>query len=416
MARKRKKKKKRCFVPVSRARHKKEFIKLFLEFAAKMGLPEISEYLTEDLKESIYEFRITQPRIIITDASENTSDNRKMVEFEINAFMNQHFIWDEPANPTTTLREFYVQGNQLNNFISKLKKSNQQEDKKLYILLKKRYDKYSKEFDKALLQLFSYQNYLGIVYGMPNTKYFWFNNNFETKKTSSGVIVYYCLKIYSHPCEKREVFIDNETRTVYRLGLTEYGKGLSWATIDPAKLPVSSVNTKEPLPVYVQMHAVHRLKERLDCMDNDLLLFFLNESVEDYHIVTSPSGKLLLEYKFGGKILGYFVIDKVKNLLVIRTFLFITNNNTPEGVRLHRIAGLQLEDKKFLQIDRLSTFLQPDVRSNEFICSLFKEAGCGELLKLDKESFNVDLKGRVASTIESYFTKREAYIRETQIL
>jgi hypothetical protein len=415
MARKKQKKKKKCFAPVSRARHKKEFIESFLEFATRMGFPEISENLTEKRIELMYNIRITQPRIIITDAAENTCDNRKMVEHDVNIFINEPFTFDDPVYPTITMREFYVQGYQLISFISRLKKSDQPEDKELYNLLQKRCDKFANENDKALGQLFSYLSYLGIIYGRPDTKYFWFDNDFETKKTGKGVIIYYCLKIFSHPYEKREVYIDNEPRTIYRLGLTEYGTGLQWATIEPAKLPVQPVNTKKPLPVYMQMHAMHRLEERLDCMDCDLQLFFLNESVENYHIVTSPSGKMLLEYKFGNKILGYFVIDWVKNLLVIRTFLFITNNDTPEGARLHKIAGLQMEDKKFLQIDRLSTFLQPDVRNNNFICSLFNEAGCSELLKLNKKDFKVDLKNRVASTIETYFTKRDEYIREMQI-
>ena len=415
MARKKQKKKKKSFAPVSRARHKKEFIKSFLEFATRMGFPEISENLTEKRKELMYNLRITQPRIIITDATENTSENRKMVERDVSEFLDVLFKWNDPDYPSITRREFFVQGYQLARFIVSLEENGQQEDKELFYLLKDRYDKFIIEGQKALDKLVGCLDYLGIVYGTPDTKYYWFKSKFETKRTSDGIITYYCSRIYSHPCEKREVLIDNEPRTVYRLGLTRYETGLQWAAIDPVKLPESTVNKEKSLPVYVQMHAIRRLKERLDSVDYNLLLFFLNDSVEHYHIATSPSGRSLLEYRYDDKKLGYLVIDMLKNQLVIRTFLFITNNDTPEGARLHRIAGLQLEDKKFLQIDRLSTFLQPDVQNNEFICSLFNEAGCGELLKLNKKFFNFRPKSPLASTIESYFTKRDEYIREIQI-
>ena len=415
MARKKHKKKKKYVAPVSRARHKKEFIESFLEFATRMGFPEISENLTEKRIELMYNIRITQPRIIITDAAENTCDNRKMVERDISEFIDVPFKWSDPVYPSITRREFFMQGYQLARFIVSLEENGQQEDKELYYLLKDRYDKFIIEGQKALDQLVGCLDYLGIVYGTPDTKYYWFKSEFEMKRTGSGIISYYCSRIYSHQCEKQEVLIDNEPRTVYRLGLTRYGKGLQWAAIDLSKLPAKTVIMKKPLPVYMQMHAMHRLKERLDCVDYNLLLYFLNESVEDYHIATSHSGKPLVEYRFNKKKLGYLRIEMSGNILVIRTFLFITNNDTPEGARLHRIAGLQLEDKKFLQIDRLSTFLQPDVRNNNFITSLFNEAGCGELLKLNKEFFNFRPKSRVASTIESYFTKRDEYIRKIQI-
>ena len=414
MARKKQKKKKKNVAPVNRAKHKREYIESFLKFANSMGFSEISEDLTENRKGLIYNLRITQPRIII-DASENTCDNRKMVESDINEFLDDTHIWKNPVYPTITRREFYVQGFQLASFITSLERSAQHADNELYVLLRERHDKYIDEYYNGLNTFVGYMIYLGAVYSAPDRRYYWFCSEFEKKITGSGLISYYCLRLYNHNCEKRKVLIDNEPRTIYRLGFPKHKTGFNWATINSVELPIKTVNMKKSLPVYVQMHALHRMEERLDCVNYYMSVLFLNDSVEHCKIVTSPSGDMLLEYRYDKIKLGYLKIDMLEDILVIRTFLFITNNNTPEGARLHRIAGLQLEDKKFLQIDRLSTFLQPDVRNNKFICSLFNEAGCGELLKLNKEFFNLRPKSRVASTIESYFTKRDEHIHEMQI-
>lgn len=82
--------------------------------------------------------------------------------------------------------------------------------------------------------------------------------------------------------------------------------------------------------------------------------------------------------------LGYLKADVIGDKLVIRTFLFITNNGTPEGKKLQELFGLQKADKKYLGIDKLSTFILSDIKENEQLKKLFCEAGCGALFKLDK--------------------------------
>ena len=71
-----------------------------------------------------------------------------------------------------------------------------------------------------------------------------------------------------------------------------------------------------------------------------------------------------------------------EGMLVIRTFLFITHAGTPEGKKLQELAGLQRHDNKYLALDKVSTFINHDLRSNEAMRRLLIEAGCGDLLEL----------------------------------
>jgi hypothetical protein len=69
-------------------------------------------------------------------------------------------------------------------------------------------------------------------------------------------------------------------------------------------------------------------------------------------------------------------------VLLLKTFLFITCDGTPEGDKLRKILGLSKWDKKYLAIDRLSSFLNSDIQENAGLCEIFKEADCGQLLSI----------------------------------
>ena len=58
----------------------------------------------------------------------------------------------------------------------------------------------------------------------------------------------------------------------------------------------------------------------------------------------------MYEYK-----VGYLLITLHEDKLVIRSFLFLTNDGTLEGRKLRQLTRLEKYDKKYLGIDKLST-------------------------------------------------------------
>jgi hypothetical protein len=77
---------------------------------------------------------------------------------------------------------------------------------------------------------------------------------------------------------------------------------------------------------------------------------------------------------------GYLLTTLHDNKLVIRSFLFLTNDGTPEGRKLHQLTRLEKYDKKYLGIDKLSTFTAYRIDEDEELSAIFREAGCGPLL------------------------------------
>jgi hypothetical protein len=177
--------------------------------------------------------------------------------------------------------------------------------------------------------------------------------------------------------------IDGRQRTIYRICMNMQQE-LIPLTITPAKLGIEGVMQKFPLKVFIQQHTLKRIEERLGKRFLFLSYFHVLLAMLSEAIQSTGNNTYLFPLVHGADKLGYFKGDIIGDKLVIRTFLFITNNGTPEGKKLQKLIGLQKADKKYLGIDKLSTFILSDIKENEQLKALFGEAGCGALFKLDK--------------------------------
>jgi len=134
------------------------------------------------------------------------------------------------------------------------------------------------------------------------------------------------------------------------------------------------------LPLYIQRHALQRLDERLGLQANNVhshLFFSLFEQTVHYVL---GNGSTLIEFNMYEYKVGYLLTTLHDDKLVIRSFLFLTNDGTPEGQKLKALTGLAKYDKKYLGIDKLSTFTAYSIHEDEKLSALFREAGCGSLL------------------------------------
>jgi hypothetical protein len=139
-----------------------------------------------------------------------------------------------------------------------------------------------------------------------------------------------------------------------------------------------------PVQVYIQQHAVERLMERTYCPFPHWIHAYLIGALVKPKVIRLQENRFLIEYRMVGIKIGYFLATLVNGELLIRTFLFITHNGTPEGRKLEEFTGLQKEDKKYFSIDNLRTLANSDIEQNAIMHKLFLQAGLGSLLELCK--------------------------------
>jgi hypothetical protein len=200
------------------------------------------------------------------------------------------------------------------------------------------------------------------------------------------------IEIKTCKIQSSSLIVDNIPRPVLRVGYAFPNFGIDWISIEAASLNLEGYPSGASLDVYIQSHALQRLSERIDCFQIGTLHYNMFISLKFPRVFYDSNHNILLEFRYFDVKAGYFLAEIIDEKLLIRTFLFITNNGTPEGQKLQSLTGLQKFDKKYLSLDKLSTFMTSDIGKNEIITELLISADCGCLLDLYEKTNSISIK------------------------
>ena len=203
------------------------------------------------------------------------------------------------------------------------------------------------------------------------------------------------------------VMADGRRRKSYHVGCPLHGHMIRWHELETSVLGLSS---EERVPVYVQSHLIDRLRSRLQ--PNGAITYsftVFHYSVGSPHVVREQSGVIWLEAKsVTGRRVGYFLVELVDGVALVKTFLFLTMKGTPESERLYEMLGARRDDIEHLELDELETFMKPDVIKDKELAEIFKKCGCGQLLELHTEFlFDYESDGD-AEAIKAYLAPSKA--------
>jgi hypothetical protein len=220
--------------------------------------------------------------------------------------------------------------------------------------------------------------------------------------------------IYEFKPQHFSLLIDGNLHNTIRLGWISPEFDWVWSKVKPSVLGFPAGSLDIPLDIYIQIHALHKLQERIDItpgiMHSIAFLIFHQDEIPHHY----SNGKSLVEYRVSDEKVGYFVVTMNEAKLIIRTFLFLTNDGTPEGKKLLKLVEIEKADKKHLMIDKLSTFNAYHFERSEKMSRLFEEAGCGSLLKLGHlQEFSLnEVKDKDPESIEQYLIDANFFRRE----
>ncbi len=194
--------------------------------------------------------------------------------------------------------------------------------------------------------------------------------------------------IYIEKPETISLEIDNKKRNIYRVGSSIPLEGIIWLFTTPENLGMKGILNTLPLKIYIQQHAIERLKERLGEIFDNFHYFIISSAILSNEVHQSGDGSFMYAVKYLSIKVGYLKATIIEDKLLIRTFLFVTNNGTPEGKKLADLLGVQKEDKKYLGIDKLNTFINSDIEEDEKLKQIFCQIGCEGLFSLKKHLIN----------------------------
>jgi len=190
--------------------------------------------------------------------------------------------------------------------------------------------------------------------------------------------------IIIHPFkqERHQIMLKDSFRSAIRLGWASPDQVMEYFNVKPSLLGFKTTGLDIPLPLYITIHALDRLRERINItpgiMHEILLFTFLQDKIP--HRWSGNESQV--DFCIADQKVGYFAVKLHGDKLVVRTFLFLTNNDTFEGEKLSRLLNINKIDKEYLAIDTLPAFNSYHIDQNEKLSKLFKDAGCGSLLGL----------------------------------
>jgi len=197
-------------------------------------------------------------------------------------------------------------------------------------------------------------------------------------------------KVHGFDPIKRMMVINGQKRPAYRLSKADAVNLIIYITMDAGLLKDFYKGNKKELEVYIQSHALNRMRERLDLLSHAANNYLLWENTHTISNFVFYKNYLYLPVKLYDVTVGYLLASIVDDQLLFRTFLFVTHSSTPEGDKLKQVTGLGKQDISYWHIDRLSTFVKFNDEKYPGLSALFDKAGLGGLNLLKDKEFDIE--------------------------
>jgi hypothetical protein len=365
---------------ITQAQHRNEFMRKLKSFINSVSGEDIYSLLPAKILERIYKFRFHSLMIVPAAGNQLPIKSLKTQKYVISKYLKKEIL-DLPKYGLKVLLDDYMTiGLTVFAMCHTIQDNDFPDAAKVRSTLLN-YCNDDEPFSLLHQRLFSIFNAIIWSVCTIETGFYWFI--YETKlaeKGKSGMnnIVEANLQL----SESIRIKINGTVRPAIRLGWANPFEGIDWIMLKPSALNIKDALTDDPMKVYIQSHALLRLADRIDSIDASMAQYNMYTSFLDAKVCYDNFHNLMIEYRIFGTRAGYFRIDIVEKVVVVRTFLFLTQSSTPEGRLLLKNAGLQKLDTSYLAIDKLSSFMSSDIGNNENIRKMFENSGCQCLLGL----------------------------------
>jgi hypothetical protein len=181
------------------------------------------------------------------------------------------------------------------------------------------------------------------------------------KQTRTRVMMAHYIQITSIECEKKAFIFHDKKRPAFRMLMPNFIE----SEVNYVNIPINRVfensTPDKLLKLYIQSHALFRMKERLDTFTVYEKNLYLIHSVYTGGKVRLSSGREAFEMLDGeNQIIAYLPFMVQDDCVLILTVLPVTNPTTPIGKKLCETLGVSRTELDMCGMDRLSYFLGTD--------------------------------------------------------
>ena len=174
--------------------------------------------------------------------------------------------------------------------------------------------------------------------------------------------------------------------------------GVKWTALPSSLVGIADGKS---YPLYLQSHAIHNLYKRSFGYPG-AMAYSMYESLSCPKVVQNHRGDYLLEVRYSGLKLGYFIIEFSQEYVLATTFLFLTMQGTPQWPPLYEQLRSSRPDIEHLGLDSLDNFMFADLQGDKELVAILEGCDCGDLLKMAEVGPPPGPNLNLASTLRQY--------------
>lgn len=370
-----------------------------------LELPDLFNQLPGKVRVYLIKYRMRSIRLELADGVKAPRRLLNLMRLMIATLLKEDMVPVMPGYGKVSLEDYFTAGFTLKFFTTLDRKVSDPSVLRAQKQLLPFAETVGKAGTKPMIQFLTYAHTIGSIFSRVNQTMYYLVNDLYLKDLGYDIRMSASLVLHRVKAEIKKVVVDGKPRPAYRVGWTLAALGMQWTKLTARDLGKNGTMPDLPMDVYIQSHALIRLRQRLDTMGHSSMHMGIDRAFKEKEITPLSGNKALVAYYHWSVKLGYLLVEIVEDIVLVRTFLFITNSGTPEGDRLDKEFSVGISDKKFLAIDKLGTFVKSDIMQDEIARNIFIRAGLEDLCNIDPKKF-----GNKDPLIEGYATDFVKYM------
>jgi hypothetical protein len=274
-------------------------------------------------------------------------------------FMEYAFIGDPALK--LTFYDYLTMGSQFGTFCSTTYEEKKYcEQAEVYKIIGEQVNELEDFGDNTLMR--QYFEFLRVLLGhLSQFNYRMYGFDLTFKQTKNRMLFAAFIQITSIECEKRAFIFHDKKRPAFRLIMPNYIESEVHNINIPQNRIFKNSTPDKLLKVYIQSHALLRMKERIDTLtifEKNMYLMNSVVSGKKIRLLSGHEAFEMVEYK--NHIIAYLPFVVQEDCVIILTVLPVTNPVTPIGKKLCETLGTSRAELEVCGMDKLSYFLRTD--------------------------------------------------------
>lgn len=366
--------------------------------------PALFDEFTKNQKKQMMLVKFLPPKVIAKSGNSIPRQYIKIVQQEGYEYLKRTFVGDKSIG--LSYLDFSSMGMAfIMYFGSEAIVMEKEPDNKTSIAIGRQIDKYINAGinDNLMFNYCTYVHYILVGISKISIRIYGFDWKWKPVANSNRFAAHVLLT--SSKAESINYLYNGAQRPAYRVFMGELVSDAPIYLKAPFNKIIKSSMHTYTVDLYIQNHALNRLKERLDTLSAFNRNIYLLHSLMTCNTIKLETGKFVFKFEnIAGQLLGYLPFTIIDRSLIVLSFIPLSSPAMPEGKLLCEALNTEKNDLVFLGMDKLSFYQNTDFEIVPHLRDALKKADMWHLTEVKpEENFDELLYGQNSSSINRFF-------------